>query len=165
MGGGWNRRLLWTVGNPCRGGRQVQGGALRRGVGPQPGRVWVLSARPEKETSKHEWIWQAPVPRMAPVPVGSMMLASASLVGPNTIQIIYLAEEQKITEVQTMKFTAAGVEKTYVASKTNEGTGETVVFKSFHERVDEDGMPFPAAPFRFQYLPQWPLFRAPVLLG
>ena len=64
----------------------------------------------EKETSKHEWIWQAPVPRMAPVPVGSMMLASASLVGPNTIQIIYLAEEQQITEIQTMKFTAAGVE-------------------------------------------------------
>merc|ERR1712024_303175 len=100
----------------------------------------------KKETSKHEWKWQAPARRHSPV--GSKMIASASLVGPNTIQIIYLAEDQQVTEIQTMKFTAAGVEKTYVASKANEGMGETVVFKSFHERVDEDGMPFPAAPFR-----------------
>ena len=39
-----------------------------------------------------------------------MASASASLVGPNTIQIIYLAEDQQVTEIQTMKFTAAGVE-------------------------------------------------------
>merc|ERR1712020_356320 len=112
----------------------------------------------EKTTSKHEWIWQAPVRRHSPV--GSKMIASASLVGPNTIQIIYLAEDQHVTEIQTMKFTAAGVEKTYVASKANEGTGETVVFKSFHERVNEEGLPIP---FRFQYLPQWPLFAAPLV--
>ena len=62
----------------------------------------------EKETSKHEWIWQAPVPRHSPV--GSKMVASASLVGPNTIQIIYLAEDQQVTEIQTMKFTVGGVE-------------------------------------------------------
>merc|ERR1711983_603505 len=100
----------------------------------------------KKETSKHEWKWQAPARMHSPV--GSKMIASASLVGPNTIQ--------------TMKFTAAGVEKTYVASKANEGTGETVVFKSFHERVNEEGLPIPA-PFRFQYLPQWPLFAAPLV--
>merc|ERR1712203_636960 len=49
MGRGRNRRLLWLMGDPCRGGRPVQGGALRRGVGPQPGGLRVLSARPEKE--------------------------------------------------------------------------------------------------------------------
>jgi len=117
----------------------------------------------EETTSKHEWIWQAPARRHSPV--GSMMAASASLVGPNTIQIIYLAEAQQVTEIQTLKFTAAGVEKTYVASKADEGMGETVVFKSFHKRVDEEGTPVPA-PFRVQYLPQYlsPFFRAPILM-
>ena len=135
----------------------------------------------EETTSKHEWIWQAPARRHSPV--GSMMAASASLVGPNTIQIIYLAEAQQVTEIQTLKFTAAGVEvnycncnpcdkvsnyilqKTYVASKADKGMGETVVFKSFHERVDEEGIPVPA-PFRLQYLPQYlsPFFRAPILM-
>ena len=62
----------------------------------------------KKETPKHEWKWQAPARRHSPV--GSKMIASASLVGPNTIQIIYLAEDQQVTEIQTMKFTAAGVE-------------------------------------------------------
>ena len=46
---GRNRRLLWLMGDPCRGGRPVQSGALRRGVGAQPGGLRVLSARPEKE--------------------------------------------------------------------------------------------------------------------
>ena len=42
--------------------------------------------------------------------LGADMLASASLIGPNTIQIIYLAEDQGVTEIQTHKFTAAGIE-------------------------------------------------------
>ena len=62
----------------------------------------------KSETSKHEWTWHAPIRRISPV--GSKMLASASLVGPNTIQIIYMQEDQKFTEIKTMKFTAAGVE-------------------------------------------------------
>ena len=65
-------------------------------------------ANGKSATSKHEWIWHAPVSRHSPV--GSKMLASASLVGPNTIQIIYMQEDQKFTEIKTMKFTAAGVE-------------------------------------------------------
>ena len=65
-------------------------------------------ANGKSETSKHEWTWHAPIPRISPV--GSKMLASASLVGPNTIQIIYMQEDQKFTEIKTMKFTAAGVE-------------------------------------------------------
>ena len=46
----------------------------------------------------------------AMIPVFADMLASASLISPNTIQIIYLAEEQGVTEIQTHKFTAAGIE-------------------------------------------------------
>ena len=72
-------------------------------------------ANGEKATSKHEWTWHAPVRRHSPV--GSMMEASASIVGPNTIQIIYLAEAQQVTEIQTHKFTAAGVE--VIDSKCN----------------------------------------------
>merc|ERR1711881_61406 len=121
----------------------------------------------KKATSRQEGRWQAPASRHSPV--GSKMGASASLVGPNTIQIIYLAEAQQVTEIQTHKFTAAGVEKTYVASKADEGMGETVVFKSFHERVDEEGssIPAPLPPFRFQYLPQYlsPFFRAPFVMA
>ena len=72
-------------------------------------------ANGEKATSKHEWTWHAPVRRHSPV--GSMMEASASIVGPNTIQIIYLAEAQQVTEIQTHKFTAACVE--VINSKSN----------------------------------------------
>ena len=73
--------------------------AMRKAAGPNG----------EKSTSKHEWTWHAPIERLSPVPV-SKMVASASLVGPNTIQIIYMAEEQAITEIQTHKFTPAGIE-------------------------------------------------------
>ena len=38
------------------------------------------------------------------------MLASASLIGPNTIQIIYLAEDQGVTEIQTHP-SATGVQQ------------------------------------------------------
>lgn len=62
----------------------------------------------EDATPKQEWTWHAPVKRHSPV--GSKMLASASLVAPNTIQIIYLAEDHGITEIQTHKFAATGVE-------------------------------------------------------
>ena len=72
-------------------------------------------ANGEKVTSKHEWTRHAPVRRHSSV--GSMMEASASIVGPNTIQIIYLAEAQQVTEIQTHKFTAAGVE--VIDSKCN----------------------------------------------
>merc|ERR1711899_1861 len=53
----------------------------------------------------------------------------------------YLAEDQGVTEIQTHKFTAAGIEKTFVATKADGGMGERIVFKSFHERVDENGTP------------------------
>ena len=62
----------------------------------------------EKTTSEDTWTWHAPVKRRGPA--GADMLASASLIGPNTIQIIYLAEDQGVTEIQTHKFTAAGIE-------------------------------------------------------
>ena len=62
----------------------------------------------EKTTSEDTWTWHAPVKRRGPA--GANMLASASLIGPNTIQIIYLAEDQGVTEIQTHKFTAAGIE-------------------------------------------------------
>ena len=62
----------------------------------------------EKTTSEDAWTWHAPVKRRGPA--GADMLASASLIGPNTIQIIYLAEDQGVTEIQTHKFTAAGIE-------------------------------------------------------
>ena len=62
----------------------------------------------EKTTSEDAWTWHAPVKRRGLE--GSWMMASASLIGPNTIQIIYLAEEQAITEIQTHKFTPAGIE-------------------------------------------------------
>ena len=62
----------------------------------------------EDATPKQEWTWHAPVKRHSPL--GSKMLASASLVAPDTIQIIYLAEDHGITEIQTHKFAANGVE-------------------------------------------------------
>ena len=62
----------------------------------------------EKTTSEDTWTWHAPVKRRGPA--GANMLASAGLIGPNTIQIIYLAEDRGVTEIQTHKFTAAGIE-------------------------------------------------------
>ena len=40
------------------------------------------------------------------------------------------------------------MQKTYVASKANEGTGKTVVWKSFDSRVDELGETI-SPPFRY----------------
>merc|ERR1712179_893372 len=95
-------------------------------------------------------IWNAPSQRFS---LGmSPMAASASLVGPNTIQILNLAGANQITEIQTLKFTAAGIEKTYVATKANEGTGKTVVWNSFDSRVDELGEPI-SAPLLFRHVP------------
>jgi len=113
----------------------------------------------EKTTSEDTWTWHAPVKRRGPA--GADMLASASLIGPNTIQIIYLAEDQGVTEIQTHKFTAAGIEKTFVATKADGGMGERIVFKSFHERVDENGTPIspPLLPLTFAS----PFFRTPFI--
>ena len=57
---------------------------------------------------EQEWIWNAPTARFSLG--GSWMIASASLIGPNTIQILNLAGEDQITEIQTLRFTAAGIE-------------------------------------------------------
>ena len=113
---GWDRRLLRpAVGDPLRAGCPVQGGALRRGVAAQRVSLnesgsgfdnWNKAG--ENATPKDAWTWHAPVKRRGLE--GSWMMASASLIGPNTIQIIYLAEEQAITEIQTHKFTPAGIE-------------------------------------------------------
>ena len=84
--------------------------AMRKTAGPNG----------EKSTSKHEWTWHAPIERLSPVPV-SKMVASASLVGPNTIQIIYMTKPGsglEVTMIQTHTFSAAGVEVQY--SKCNQ---------------------------------------------
>ena len=84
--------------------------AMRKTAGPNG----------EKSTSKHEWVWHAPIERLSPVPV-SKMVASASLVGPNTIQIIYMTQPGsglEVTMIQTHTFSAAGVEVQY--SKCNQ---------------------------------------------
>ena len=122
----------------------------------------------EEAHGEQEWIWNAPTERFSLSL--SRMAASASLIGPNTIQILNLARADQITEIQTLKFTAAGIEvvfskqnsviyftlqKTYVASKANEGTGKTVVWNSFDSRVDEMGesiskpLPFRHVPFSY----------------
>merc|ERR1712045_344523 len=62
--------------------------AMRKTAGPNG----------ETTTSKHEWTWHAPIERLSPVPV-SKMVASASLVGPNTIQIIYMTQPGSGLEV------------------------------------------------------------------
>merc|ERR1712156_196518 len=105
----------------------------------------------DNATPKDAWTWHAPVKRRGLE--GSWMMASASLIGPNTIQIIYLAEEQAITEIQTHKFTPAGIERTYVATAADDGMGERIVFKSFHERVDENGKPISLPPLKYAFLP------------
>ena len=111
---------------------------------------------------EQEWIWNAPTARFSLG--GSWMIASASLIGPNTIQILNLAGADQITEIQTLRFTAAGIEvlfrkhnsvlnasfilqKIYVASKAGEGTGKTVVWNSFDSRVDQLGEEI-STPFR-----------------
>jgi len=104
----------------------------------------------EEAIGEQEWIWNAPAQRLSFSL--SRMTASASLVGPNTIQILNLAGANQITEIQTLKFTAAGIEKTYVATKANEGTGKTVVWSSFDSRVDELGEPI-SAPLPFRHVP------------
>merc|ERR1712080_815806 len=111
----------------------------------------------EETHGKQEWIWNAPSQRFS---LGmSPMAASASLIGPNTIQILNLAGVDQVTEIQTLKFTAAGIEKTYVASKANEGAGKTVVWRSFDSRVDELGepisahLPFRHSPFSYPLVP------------
>ena len=118
----------------------------------------------EKAHGEQEWTWNAPTERFSLSL--SRMAASASLIGPNTIQILNLAGEDQITEIQTLKFTAAGIEvlfrkqnytlyntsfilqRTYVASKAGEGTGKTVVWNSFDSRVDALGEPI-SAPLPF----------------
>ena len=62
----------------------------------------------EKAHGEQEWTWNAPTERFSLSL--SRMAASASLIGPNTIQILNLARADQITEIQTLKFTAAGVE-------------------------------------------------------
>merc|ERR1712233_2882 len=115
----------------------------------------------EEAFGEQEWIWNAPSQRLSLS--FSPMAASASLIGPNTIQIINLAGVDQITEIQTLKFTATGIEKTYVASKANKGTGKTVVLNSFDPRVDELGEPI-SAPLAFRHVPfSYPL--VPLLMG
>ena len=62
----------------------------------------------EEAHGEQEWIWNAPTQRFSLG--GSRMDASASLIGSNTIQILNLAGADQITESQTLKFTAAGIE-------------------------------------------------------
>ena len=62
----------------------------------------------EKAQGEQEWTWNAPTERFSLSL--SRMAASASLIGPNTIQILNLARADQITEIQTLKFTAAGIE-------------------------------------------------------
>ena len=62
----------------------------------------------EETFGEQEWIWNAPSQRLSLS--FSPMDASASLIGPNTIQIINLAGVDQITEIQTLKFTATGIE-------------------------------------------------------
>ena len=62
----------------------------------------------EEAIGEQEWIWNAPAQRLSFSL--SRMTASASLVGPNTIQMLNLAGANQITEIQTLKFTAAGIE-------------------------------------------------------
>ena len=62
----------------------------------------------EDALGEQELIWTAPT-KMFSLGV-SPMASSASLIGPNTIQILNLAEAEQITEIQTLKFTAAGLE-------------------------------------------------------
>ena len=62
----------------------------------------------EDTFGEQEWIWNAPT-QMLSLGINEMA-ASASLIGPNTIQILNLAMLDQITEIQTLKFTAAGVE-------------------------------------------------------
>ena len=45
-----------------------------------------------------------------PSPLGSILDTTASLIGPNTMRITYLAKEEGITDVQTLRFTPAGIQ-------------------------------------------------------
>ena len=63
-----------------------------------------------KAFGEQEWIWNAPNYKTSLSGVGSSMTSSASLIGPNTIQILNLAMADQITEIQTLRFTASGVE-------------------------------------------------------
>ena len=45
-----------------------------------------------------------------PSPLGSQLDTTASLVGPNTMRLVYLAKEEGITDVQTLRFTELGIQ-------------------------------------------------------
>ena len=71
----------------------------------------------EEVFGEQEWIWNAPT-HMLSLGINEMA-ASASLIGPNTIQILNLAMLDQITEIQTLKFTATGVEVGIIIKKQN----------------------------------------------
>ena len=54
------------------------------------------------------------------------------------------------------------LQKTFVATKADGGMGERIVFKSFHERVDENGTPI-SPPLPTLTLAS-PFFRTPFIL-
>merc|ERR1719430_600590 len=59
--------------------------------------------------------WNKPVATAHPL--GIDIEVTASLLAPNTLRMVTMAKEMMLTDVQTMTFTALGIQKTSVASK------------------------------------------------
>merc|ERR1719350_2486159 len=90
--------------------------------------------------------WNKPIATTHPL--GIDIEVTASLLALNTLRVVTMAKEMMLTDVQTMTFTAMGIQKTSVASKPSVAYyglahNQVAAWRSFEERVDEEGNPSP----------------------
>merc|ERR1712233_20324 len=80
-----------------------------------------------------------------PSPLGSILKTVITRIGPNTVQVVSKDLKAGITDTQIYRFTPAGAQKTSIVTKAGDGSspGQTAVWTSFEERIDEDGNPAP----------------------
>ena len=158
----WGWCLLRAVGDQRHHAGSGQGGRFPPGgVDSQPGGLWLLSARP----SWGESFWRAGVDlersELQDEPFRSRFQYDFKCKLDWTkhhpdLKSRHDRPDHWDTDVEVHSFRRWGdhhkvhhrfqpfaSQKTYVATKANEGTGETVVWKSFDPRVDQLGKPIP----------------------
>ena len=158
----WGWCLLRAVGDQRHHAGSGQGGRFPPGgVDSQPGGLWLLSARPSRGKS----FWRAGVDlersELQDEPFRSRFQYDFKCKFDWTkhhpdLKSCHGRPDHWDTDVEVHSFRRWGdhhkvhhrfqpfaSQKTYVATKANEGTGETVVWKSFDPRVDQLGKPIP----------------------
>ena len=165
---GW---LLCPVGDQCHSvGPDKRGRFPPWGVDSQPGRLWLLSACPRREW----YLRRAGVDLERTDPDaqpghqrdGCKCKFNWAKHHPD-LKFGHAWPDHRNPDLEVYSYWCWGVyyhqeakypnrsftlQKTYVASKANEGTGKTVVWKSFDSRVDGLGEPI-SATSPYQYVP------------